>query len=132
MWNKAWSKLVWKLRYSVKQCRLSHNIFNNWYKTLCSSLSTEHNAKLFKQLKSVFQKTINWNKYQSKKSLERPNKYLDYLIDPTFQGINSLFCFIISKWRTKDKLQRIFSSDCKNKIFCYDWWTKLFQSGSKR
>ena len=34
------------------------------------------------------ERTINWNKYQSKVSTERQNQYLDYLIDPTFQGVN--------------------------------------------
>ena len=53
--------------------------------------STQGNAKLLEQLKSGFKRTINWNKYQSKKSIERPNHYLDYLIDPSFQGVNRLF-----------------------------------------
>ena len=30
------------------------------------TLSTQDNAKLLQQLKSDFEKTINWNKYQSK------------------------------------------------------------------
>ena len=30
------------------------------------TLSTQDNAKLLQQLKSGFQKTINWNKYQTK------------------------------------------------------------------
>ena len=42
------------------------------------TLSTQDNTKLHKQLKSGFRITINWNKYQSKKSIERPNQYLDY------------------------------------------------------
>ena len=69
------------------------NILNNWYKTLCSScnLSTQNDAKLLGQLKFSFKKAINWNKYQSKISAERPNKYLYYLIGPSFQGVNSLF-----------------------------------------
>ena len=53
--------------------------------------STHDNAKLLEQLKSGFKRTINWNKYQSKKSIERQNQYLDYLIDPSFQGVNRLF-----------------------------------------
>ena len=58
-------------------------------------LSFQDHTKLFEQLKSGFKRTINWNKcqykyqykykYQSKKLLERPNRYLDYLIDPSFQ-----------------------------------------------
>ena len=36
---------------------------------------------MLEQLKSGFKRTINWNKYQSKKSTERQNQYLYYLID---------------------------------------------------
>ena len=53
--------------------------------------STQHNTKLPQQLKSRFRCTVNWNKYHSKISIERPNEYLDYLIDPSFQGVNRLF-----------------------------------------
>ena len=52
------------------------------------TLSSKDNTKLLQQLKSGFRRTINWNKYQSKISTERPNQYLDYLIDPSFQGVN--------------------------------------------
>ena len=48
------------------------------------TLSTQDNAKLLEQMKSGFKRTINWNKYQSKKLIERPNQCLDYLIDPSF------------------------------------------------
>ena len=58
---------------------------------LVVTLSTQNNTKLLQQLKSGFRSTINWNKYQSKVSTERPNEYLDYLIDPNFQGVNRLF-----------------------------------------
>ena len=54
-------------------------------------LSTRDNAKPLEQLKSGFKKAINWNKYQSEVSTERPNQYLDFLIDPSFQGVNRLF-----------------------------------------
>ena len=36
-------------------------------------------------------RTINWTKYQPKVSTERQNQYLDFLIDPSFQGLNMLF-----------------------------------------
>ena len=55
------------------------------------TLSTQDNARLLKQLKSGFKRTINWNKYQTKVSTQRQNQYLDFLIDPMFQGINRLF-----------------------------------------
>ena len=57
---------------------------NTWYKT-------QDNAKLLKQLRSGFKRTINWNKYQLNVSTERVNRYLNFLIDPSFQGINILF-----------------------------------------
>ena len=43
------------------------------------------------QLKSGFRRTINQNKYQSKVSIQRQDQYLDYLIDPSFQGVNRNF-----------------------------------------
>ena len=42
-------------------------------------------------MKSRFTDAINWNKYQSKVTKENLNQYLDYLIDPSFQGVNRLF-----------------------------------------
>ena len=48
------------------------------------TLSTQDNAKLLKQLKSGFKRTINWNKYHRKVSVHVPNSYLDFLIDPRF------------------------------------------------
>ena len=55
------------------------------------TLSTQDNAKLLRQLKSGFKRTINWNKYQAKVSTEGENQFLDFLIDPSFQGVNGLF-----------------------------------------
>ena len=55
------------------------------------TLSTKDNGKLLEQLKSGFKRTINWNKYQSKISTEAQNQYLDFLINPSFQGVNRLF-----------------------------------------
>ena len=46
---------------------------------------------MLKQLKSGFKRTINWNTYQSERSIERRNPYLDYLIDLSFQGVNRLY-----------------------------------------
>ena len=56
------------------------------------TLSTQDNAKLLQQLKSGFTRTINQNKYQSKTTTQNaPNQYLDYLIDPSFQGVDRIF-----------------------------------------
>ena len=53
-------------------------------------LSTKDNAKLLQLLKSGFKRTINWNKYLSKVTIQRQHQYSDYLINPTFQGVDRL------------------------------------------
>ena len=55
------------------------------------ALSAQDNIKLLKQLESGFKKTINWNKYLPKTTNQAQNRYLDFLIDPSFQGLNRLF-----------------------------------------
>ena len=55
------------------------------------ALSTQDNAKLLQQLKSGFKRTINWNKYESSIKTFAQNRYLNYLINPSFQGVNRLF-----------------------------------------
>ena len=53
-----------------------------------ASLSAQENIKLLKQLKSGFKRTINWNKYLAKTTNQAQNRYLDYLMDPSFQRVN--------------------------------------------
>ena len=55
------------------------------------SLTIQDNAKLLQQLQPGFKRTINWNEYQSKVSTKEINQYLNFLIDPSFQGVNRLF-----------------------------------------
>ena len=55
------------------------------------TLSTQDNAKLLQQLKSGFERVINWNKYLSKPELLAQNPSLNYLVKPSFQGVNKLF-----------------------------------------
>ena len=66
------------------------------------TLSTKDNEKLLLQLKSVFKKTISWNKYESRIKTFAQNRYLNYLINPSFQGVNRLFvlAFEIENGRT--------------------------------
>ena len=58
------------------------------------------NLKLLQQLKSSFQRTTNWNKYQSKVTIQRQNQYLDCFIFSNFQIfflgsiLQGSFCFI--------------------------------------
>ena len=58
---------------------------------LVVTLSTQNKSKLLQQLKSGFKGTINWNKCQSKVSIQVSNPYLDFLTDPSFQGVNRPF-----------------------------------------
>ena len=55
------------------------------------TLSTQENTKLLQQLKSGFKRVINWNKYLSKPELLVQNPNLNCLVEPSFQGVNSLF-----------------------------------------
>ena len=55
------------------------------------TLSTKDNEKLLQQLKSGFKKTISWNKYESSIKTFAQNRYLNYLINPNFQGANRIF-----------------------------------------
>ena len=58
---------------------------------LVVTLSAEDNAKFLQQLKSGFKRTINWNKYESDLKTFAQNRYLNHLINPSFQGVNRLF-----------------------------------------
>ena len=55
------------------------------------TLSTQDNAKLLQQLKSGFKRTINWNKYESEPKTFTQNRYLNHLVNPSFQGVKMLF-----------------------------------------
>ena len=54
------------------------------------TLLTQDNAKLLRQLKSGF-RIINWKKYESNIKTFAQNKYLNHLINPSFQGLNRHF-----------------------------------------
>ena len=65
------------------------------------TLSKENDTKLLEQLKSGFKRTIKWNKYRSRMTVQPQNNNFNYLIDPTFTNVNRLFCLVISNncWR---------------------------------
>ena len=72
------------------------------------TVSTQDNAKLLEQLRSGFKRTINWNKYQPKISTERQNQYLDFLIDPSFQGVNRVFVLSFEDEEQKTSYKRYY------------------------
>ena len=55
------------------------------------TLLTQDNAKLLQQLKSGFKRKINWNKYESNPKTYAQNRYLNHLVDPSFQWVSRLF-----------------------------------------
>ena len=76
------------------------------------TLSTQDNEKLLQQSKSGFKRTITWNKYQTKVSSESRNQYLNFLIDPSFQGVNRLF--ILSFENEQDG--KVYTGHCLSKV----------------
>ena len=100
-----WSKSPTSLRFYIfNRCR---NTCNHKYKTstnvLAVTLSAYDNAKSFQQLKSGFKRKINWHNYQSKAIIQAQNQHLDYLINPSFQGINR--CFVLSFENNVDRTE---------------------------
>ena len=72
---------------------------------LIVTLSIQNNEKLLPQLKSGFKRKISWNKYLAKPELLAQNANLNYLIEPSFQGVNRLFvlAFENDEQRTSNK-----------------------------
>ena len=76
--------------------------------------------KRFEQLRSGFKRTINWNKYQSKVLAKRQNQHLDFLTDPSFQGVQKKnggqlvhTGYYLSKLEIKDYSDKPVKSDVK-------------------
>ena len=55
------------------------------------TLSIKDNEKVLQQLKSGVKITLSWGKYESSIKTFAPNRYLNCLINPRFQGANRLF-----------------------------------------
>ena len=55
------------------------------------TLSTQCNAKLLHQLKPRLKKTNDWNKYLPRIPTKAQSRYRDFIISPSFQGVNRLF-----------------------------------------
>ena len=75
----------------------------------------------FEQLRSGFERTINWNKYQSKVLTKRQKQHLDFLTDPSFQGVQKKknggqlvhTGYYLSKLEIKDYSDKPVKSDVK-------------------
>ena len=55
------------------------------------TLSNKNDIKLLEQLTSGFKRTVQWNKYRSKMTIQPQNNNSNYLIGPTFIIANRLF-----------------------------------------
>ena len=66
------------------------------------TLSKENDIKLLEQLKTGFKRTIKWKKYRSQITVQRQNKNLNYLIDPTFANVDRLFVLSFSRTNAGD------------------------------
>ena len=55
------------------------------------TLLTQDDNKFLEQLKSVFKRTIKWNKYRPQMTKQTKTNKLNYVIDPTFNKVNRLF-----------------------------------------
>ena len=108
------------------------------------TLSTQDNANLPEQLKFGFKRAINWNKYQTEVSTERVNRYLDFLINPSFQGVSRLlllpfeneaqwtsykrYCLPtreIKNYNVIDDGQNVFDQPIRNNLITYDIIQKI-------
>ena len=83
-WSKncVISSATWETKLAITETKLDVPVV---------TLSAEDNAKLLQQLKPNFKRKINWNKYESSVKTSAQNRYLNYLINPSFQGVNRLF-----------------------------------------
>ena len=75
-----------------KYCVITNSVITdtNLYVPVVT-LPTQDSAKLPQQFFNGFKRIINWNKYESDIKTYTQNRYLNHLINPSFQGVNRLF-----------------------------------------
>lgn len=71
--------------------------------------------KSIKTIKSGFNGTINWKKYQTTPKILIWDQYLIYLNDSNFQGMNRFFCLYVWRPKWKNRAHRILSSKSKKR-----------------
>ena len=96
------------------------------------TLLTQDNVKFLKQLESGFKRTINWNNYLSKTTNQAQNQYLNFLIVPSFHGVNRLFVLSFENEDDWESYNKYYLPTIEKYILkCYDRWKKYFWSTSK-
>ena len=79
------------------------------------TLSTQDNAKFLPQLQSGFKRKINWSKYLPKPESLEQNPDLNYLVEPSFQGINTLFVLAFDNDEPRESNKRYYLSNVEIK-----------------
>ena len=74
---------------------------------------------LLPQLKNGFKRTISWNKYLVKPESLAQNANLNNLIEPSFQGVNTLFVLVFQNddQRISNKRYYILNVEIKENFF---------------
>ena len=81
------------------------------------TLSTENNKRLLEQLRTVFKRTIKWNKDRSEMTDQTKNDNLNYLIDPTFTKVNRLFVLSFENENDRTSFSKYYVLNNKIKDF---------------
>ena len=89
--NLTWSSTCVLISTNVQNQSATFAITDTKLYVPVVTLSTQENTKFLQQLKSGFNRVINWNKYLSKPELLAQNPNLNHLVEPSFQGVNRLF-----------------------------------------
>ena len=81
----TWSNICFIKDNPIARQELTFKITDTKLFVPVVTLSAQDNVKLLEQLKSDFKRTINWNKYEPRVTVEQQNRCLDFLINPNFQ-----------------------------------------------
>ena len=107
-------KLIWS-----QICFISNSTGSETYEItgtkhlcFCSNSVDPRQYKTKGQLKSRFKIVINWKDYSSEFKSYTQNRHLNYLIDPSFKGVNRFFllnktCRILSSSRGNKKAKTL-------------------------
>ena len=58
--------------------------------------------------------------------METQNRCLDFLLDPSFQGVNRLFVSSSEDKNDREVTSDVFPNQRNKKLQCYDSWVKRF------
>ena len=79
--------------------------------------SAENEIELLEQLKTGLERTIKWNKYRSEMSNQARNNNLNYLIDPTFTNVNTLFVLSFENEEDRTSFTKYYVAEIEIKDF---------------